>query len=64
MIIAYTRIDNSQDVLIREINGIYSVEYRLNLDTITQESFRTFLGAEKFYSRWIQSLFRQGESYE
>lgn len=61
MIIAYTRIDESKDVIIKEIDNIFYVEYRINLDMVTQESFKTFLGAEKLYSNWVQSLFRQGE---
>ncbi|MFA5048376.1 MAG: hypothetical protein WC516_05145 [Patescibacteria group bacterium] len=64
MIIAYTRIDKSQDVLIKKIKNMYSVEYRIDLNIITKELFKTFFGAEKFYSNWVQFLFRQGEDYE
>lgn len=65
MIVAYTRIDKLQDVLIKEINkNEFVFEYRYNLIIVSTEKFKTFIGAEKFYATWIQSLFEKGGDYE
>ena len=65
MIVAYTRIDKLQDVLIREINKKeFIFEYRYNSIVISSEKFKTFIGAERFYTIWVQSLFEKGGDYE
>lgn len=56
MIVAYTRINNKQDILIKELCEKYIVEIRFELFPITSETFDTFIGAERFYSHWVWAL--------
>ena len=64
MIVAFTKINKDEDVLIRKEEEQFKVEYRINLNTITAEKFKTFIGAEMFYSKYVSSLIRErGDDY-
>ena len=64
MIIAFTKINKNEDVLIRKEEEQFKVEYRINLNTITNEKFRNYVSAEIFYSKWVSGLMKdRGDDY-
>jgi hypothetical protein len=62
MIIAFTRLDMNNDLLLREDNSSFIFEQRQDLHPIKTKSFDNYSEAEGYYEEICKSLSKEEEA--